>query len=1419
MKTIACINVPPLRRSLLAQAISLMLLAGLPGFAIASETTVTSANGVGLSTGSHDGDNVKLNAAGSTGVQAGMGTTVHFDHGAVTSGATTATAAAGQTGIKAKDGGAVQGNGSSVQLVPTTSTNAAITANNLTGVSADSGGTVELRNSTVSVGGGAKGNNNQGLFAKGLDSLINFIGGAVDTLSWGAFGVHAEQGADVRLSDGATVTTTGANSTSSGSHALKAEGDGSHISGSDIAITTSGAYANGARSENGASITLERSSISTSGGYGHGVVADGGNSRATLTDTDIRTSGKGATGVWAKDGGQVSLSGGSIGTSGAAVSAASPLLGEKTLSLSHGLLASGANSRIDADTLVINSGGASASAARAEDGAHIDLKNSTLNSTAAATSTATTAVAHALNGGSIEVDNSALDSSVNNIGGARAEGAGSSVSLRDSSVRVGASGSVVNPAAAARAMAGGALLIDNSTLNTDGQYAHGVTVEGAGSSADIRHTTIDAAGSRTIGMLINGGGRASVSDSAINLGAGAAGIGPYGYGVQVTGSGSTLTLSNSDVHTTQASSPGVVAQEGADIVIRNGSVTTDGNYGSGVSANNSTVSIDNLRVETHGNDNAMGIVANDNATVIVRGGSVTTTGNGSPVANNLTFPHALASRNPGALLIADGTALHTTGSQAYGAAVDDGGSMILKNLSVLTEGEYSRGLYAGIGAAKPGNVSLTANNIAVETRGDNAAGALVSRKYKTETATLDLSDASISTHGVQSHGLQSESGAALTANNTVVETSGLGALGAIANNTASVDLDIVDISTTGDMAHGVVAKNGGTVTGSDVLAVASGNQAAALYAQGTDALKGSISLNRALLHNRDGATVAIAGVADVELKNALIGGSGQWLNVDRSVASDGTSIPDMGTGQWQGVGQSYDSAGKAHIDLSGSIATGSARTAAGSTADLTLRDTSIWRLTGSSNLTNLANDASLIDFSAPVGGSFKTLTTENYTGNNGTLALNTYLFDDGSPSDLLVIDGGTASGSSSLAIRNAGGAGALTTGNGIKVVDAISGGTTTPGSFGLLNRVVAGPYEYTLHRSSLDDSDPDSWYLRSTLADAPTPDTPNYRPETSLYRGIPTQTLLYSRAMVDTLHERVGEERRRGSVDPLLDEDEDDVGPSLGWGRLIYRTGKDTRGSANYDYDLRALQVGLDLYRSEDTDGSTNQAGLSLGMGKVDGAVKHSNGAYAGDDALRGYSLGGYWTHFGPSGWYLDGVLQLHHFEATANPDRLDKVKTRGRGITASLEAGKPFVLNEEKEIYIEPQVQVIHTRITLKDTHDQAASVRFDDVDSLTGRIGVRIDRDWFRTDDKGEIHRTNGWVRPSVWHEFKGKPKTEFSSADGYIPFGVDMSGTWGEVNLGIDHEFSPRTTLTGSVGYQKAFDGDSRSYEGMLGIKFKF
>ncbi|MNN29902.1 hypothetical protein D3C81_1435260 [compost metagenome] len=47
---------------------------------------------------------------------------------------------------------------------------------------------------------------------------------------------------------------------------------------------------------------------------------------------------------------------------------------------------------------------------------------------------------------------------------------------------------------------------------------------------------------------------------------------------------------------------------------------------------------------------------------------------------------------------------------------------------------------------------------------------------------------------------------------------------------------------------------------------------------------------------------------------------------------------------------------------------------------------------------------------------------------------------------------------------------------------------------------------------------------------------------------------------------------------------------------------------------------------------------------------------------------------------------------------------------------------------------------------------------------------------DEKDEILHTNGWLRPSVRHELKGQPKTDFSLPDGFVPFEAVLAGAGG-------------------------------------------
>ncbi|WP_068681725.1 autotransporter-associated beta strand repeat-containing protein, partial [Variovorax sp. WDL1] len=122
--------------------------------------------------------------------------------------------------------------------------------------------------------------------------------------------------------------------------------------------------------------------------------------------------------------------------------------------------------------------------------------------------------------------------------------------------------------------------------------------------------------------------------------------------------------------------------------------------------------------------------------------------------------------------------------------------------------------------------------------------------------------------------------------------------------------------------------------------------------------------------------------------------------------------------------------------------------------------------------------------------------TGPYVGNNGLLRLGAFLGDSASASDRLILSGpaAVADGSTTVQVVNLGGLGALTTGNGIELVSALNGATTTAQStkdaFSLQGgHVDAGAYEYRLQPGDATGAG-ENWYLRSTSTIIPPPPAP-----------------------------------------------------------------------------------------------------------------------------------------------------------------------------------------------------------------------------------------------------------------------------------------------------------------------------------------
>jgi len=453
------------------------------------------------------------------------------------------------------------------------------------------------------------------------------------------------------------------------------------------------------------------------------------------------------------------------------------------------------------------------------------------------------------------------------------------------------------------------------------------------------------------------------------------------------------------------------------------------------------------------------------------------------------------------------------------------------------------------------------------------------------------------------------------------------------------------------------------------------------------------------------------------------------------------------------------------------------------------------------------------------------------------IEMNSVLDGDGSNSDLLSLGGvGTTSGHTVLNVTNVGGLGAATPGNGILVVATSGPAVSTADAFTLGHPLEAGPYQYALFKGSRDDSAPEFWYLRSEdpnppadVLDAlgipmPAPGTPAatrpyvayYRPEVSLYTALPSMALNYGRALIGTLHERVGEQEQ------LRDLSGDGFGASGAWARVIgqdgqwdAKSGGIYRDGPSFDDNMIAVQAGLDLYRDVHDDGARDFAGVLSSVGHGHGGVTNYDDTSAGNDRFDSYSIGGYWTRFGAKDWYLDGVVQGTWYDAKSSNEE-QSLSTHGFGTTLSLEGGYPFTFASGWSL--EPQSQVIYQSLHLNSANDSSAHVQFRDADSLAARLGGRASRTW-EWDQASKPRLLSGWFFANLWHEFKSDAVTTFSSQTGNIPFHSDLGGSWWELGTGLSAQLSKSASLYATISYDKGFNEGVKAVNGNLGMRINW
>ncbi|WP_042577112.1 autotransporter family protein [Variovorax paradoxus] len=470
---------------------------------------------------------------------------------------------------------------------------------------------------------------------------------------------------------------------------------------------------------------------------------------------------------------------------------------------------------------------------------------------------------------------------------------------------------------------------------------------------------------------------------------------------------------------------------------------------------------------------------------------------------------------------------------------------------------------------------------------------------------------------------------------------------------------------------------------------------------------------------------------------------------------------------------------------------------------------------------SLANSGTVSLVGAAAG---TTLTVNgNYVGNNGVLKLGTALNAAG-PSDRLVIDGGTATGRTSLQVTNLGGLGALTSGNGIEVITAQNGATTTAqttkDAFSLAGgHVDAGAYEYRLYAADAAGAG-ENWFLRSTAIPVTPPATPGapvvpviaYRAEASLYAALPSQLRQGNLAMLADLRKRVGDDDVQGTATTPTGSDR------RAWARVLSTDIDIQQGgtvSPTSKGRLTGFQAGTDLLATPNV-----RAGLYVGQldgdATVNGFASGVNNLRTGRNDLRSQYVGVYGTFTADSGLYADVVVQSGRHRYTVEPMLGGGIGGKGNSLLGSIEVGQSFALGGSGWA-IEPQLQLIHQHMDLSDSAILGAVVQPEADSGWIARAGVRV---------KGQIDTGIGALQPygrfNVYRTSSGTDIARFVNGATRTGIEAPTGGTSTELAGGFTLALGQTTSLYGEIGKLWSSGGDARvksSINGSLGVRVKW
>jgi outer membrane autotransporter protein len=266
------------------------------------------------------------------------------------------------------------------------------------------------------------------------------------------------------------------------------------------------------------------------------------------------------------------------------------------------------------------------------------------------------------------------------------------------------------------------------------------------------------------------------------------------------------------------------------------------------------------------------------------------------------------------------------------------------------------------------------------------------------------------------------------------------------------------------------------------------------------------------------------------------------------------------------------------------------------------------------------------------------------------------------------------------------------------------------------------------------------------------------------------------------------------------------------WGRLLgQQTALGFSGTVRPDFDgsIRGFQAGSDVWAFTSA-GHRDHVGLygafAQASGDVRGFAVGFEGTPVGRLSLDATSFGGYWTHIGPTGWYLDTVLQGTWLDGNPRSNRGIRADASGDALAASLEAGYPLPIGWG--LVLEPQAQVIWQHLSLDTTSDLISTINFETDDAWTGRVGARLGSRLVTPEAVWLPYlKTNVW-----WGS--GAGDTLLFAA---FPISAGSRSTSVEVGGGLTAKLGPSVSIYGEASYLWSVDGvDIETTRGTAGLR---